>query len=294
MNYTSITVIYNPNSTGSGRQLAEDFMAAFNGTPYEKIIKIIPTEHRGHAEELARELVRASARPLIISASGDGGYHEVVNGAMAAKAEGGRFVTGLLPAGNANDHYRSLHDKSIHEMIVSGEHQTIDLLQVSVTGPGGTWQRYAHSYVGVGLTPQVGRRLNQTKLNPITEKLVTLKALWQARPVRLVIDGRTAAYDSVITSNIASMSKVLQLSEDATPNDGQFEVMVVPHDSRWKLWAHLLRAATTGLTGSDRRRVFAFQTTQKTTIQLDGEVRHLLAGDRVTITLSPRALDCVL
>jgi diacylglycerol kinase (ATP) len=294
MSYTSVTVIYNPNSTGSGRQLAEDFAAKFKGTSYENVIKLTPTEHAGHAEEMARELARASARPLIISASGDGGYHEVVNGAMAARADGVHFVTGLLPAGNANDHYRSLHDQAIHEMVLKGEYHTIDLLHVRVAGSGGKWERYAHSYAGVGFTPQVGYQLNQTKLDPLREKLVTLKSLWQARPVRLVIDDREAKYDSVITSNVAQMSKVLSLSKDATPNDGQFEVTVAPHQNRWRLWLHLMHAATSGLSGSSRTRNFAFQTTQKASIQLDGEVRHLLAGDTVTVTLVPQTLDCVI
>ena len=59
------------------------------------------TNHTGHATELAREAA-ATGSPLIVSDSGDGGYNEVVNGAMAS--------------GNANHHARFMHDEPLVEL----------------------------------------------------------------------------------------------------------------------------------------------------------------------------------
>ena len=291
--YTSITIIYNPISTGPGKRLAENLATRLKQTTYRAMPKIIATTHAGHAEELAYELAVASRRPLIIASSGDGGYHEVVNGVMAARAKGSEAVTGLLPAGNANDHHRNLHNQPIVQMIEGGEHHLVDLLHLKVTSAAGSWQRYAHSYAGVGLTPQVGHELNQVQLNPLNEKWIALRSFWRLKPVRLIVGGQIDNYDSLIVSNVPQMSKVLGLSKDAKLNDGKFEITRVPHKSKLELLGHLFKAATAGLEGSEHADQFAFQAVEPMMIQLDGEVKSLAANSRVEISLQPRALECV-
>src|SRR3982750_2899542 len=106
--YDAITIIYNPNSTGpseaKARVLHEDLIKRRKRTK----ITLTPTKRAGHAEDLAYKAAHANRRALIISSSGDGGYHEVINGALRAQLEGAKPTVGLLPAGNANDHYHSL------------------------------------------------------------------------------------------------------------------------------------------------------------------------------------------
>lgn len=291
--YTSISVIYNPNSTGDGRGLAEKFIRTLDGTPYAKMTELIPTAHAGHAEDLTYDLARATSQPLIISSSGDGGYHEVINGAMRAQSGGAKPTTGLLPAGNANDHYRNLHDKPMAEMILAGNSQKIDLLRVTTQSATEGWQRYAHSYAGVGLTPKVGDKLNQVKANLVNEKWITFKTLWQLKPVKLMVDGSKRSYDSLIFSNVSDMSKVIGLSEEAKIDDGKFEITSHLHDRRLKLLKQLFVAATSGLNGQDHASSFHFQTTHKTLIQLDGEVKSLPAQSKVKIDLARQALECI-
>lgn len=291
--YTSITIIYNPISTGPGKRLAETLARRLHHTTYKGLPEIIATTHPGHAEQLAYERAVASKRPLIIASSGDGGYHEVVNGVMAAKSKGASPVTGLLPAGNANDHHRNVHKQSTVEMITSGEHHLVDLLHLKITSQTNNWERYAHSYVGVGLTPQVGHELNQVQLNWLNEKWIALRSLWRLKPVELSINGQADSYDSLIVSNVSQMSKVLGLSKDAKPNDGQFEITRVPHRSRLELLGHLFKAATAGLDGTEHNDHFQFETQEAMMIQLDGEVRSLDAGSTIDIKLRPRALACV-
>jgi diacylglycerol kinase (ATP) len=108
MKYPLIAVIYNPNSTGSSKELATEFSKRLKKRLPDQAIELIATEHAGHGEEIAYELAKKYKRPLIISSSGDGGYHEVINGLMKAQHEGAHPVAGLLPAGNANDHHRNV------------------------------------------------------------------------------------------------------------------------------------------------------------------------------------------
>lgn len=259
----------------------------------EQKVTLVPTKYAGHAEKLAYSLALATKRPLIMSASGDGGYHEVVNGLMRAQKEGARPIAGLLPAGNANDHFHSLHDAETAQAICAGKVQTIDLLHLSGTINGKVVERYAHSYIGIGLTPKVGQELNKTSLNMFNEVWIVLKALCKLQPVRIIVDGHNRAYDSLIFSNIGTMSKVLSLSSEADMTDGKFEVTAFPRQSKLKLIATLLRASTLGLPTATQASVFNFHTVKKLAVQLDGEISMLDANTETNISIDAQLLRTI-
>jgi len=293
--YTDISIIYNPNSTGASKTVAEDLVTMLEKSRTKVSAHIVPTKHAGHAETLAYELAKKSKRPLIISSSGDGGYHEVINGLMRARSEGAtQAVAGLLPGGNANDHYHHMHDDSATTRIVSGESDLIDLLEVSATIGGKKWQHYAHSYIGIGLTPHAGEELTKTKLNPFIEKAVSFRAIFTLKPVALRVDGRILSYDSLVFSNVQKMAKVLTLSSNASVHDGKFEVTAVRHKSKLALLGALIKQVVLEAPSQSRSSSFAFETTKRTSIQLDGEVYTIDAYSSVTIQLIPEALPCII
>jgi diacylglycerol kinase family enzyme len=292
--YTAAAIIYNPNSTGSGKDLARQLKTDLASAVPGLAVTLIPTEHPGHGEELAYELATATKHPLIISSSGDGGYHEVVNGLMRAIREGATPVAGLLPAGNANDHFHSLHKGDVAAAIAAGHERSIDLLKLAATVDGRPFERYAHSYIGLGLTPQAGHELNQTKLNLIKEIGIVLKVLFFLRPVRLIVHNHPRLYDSLIFSNIEKMSKVLSLAEQAAPTDGKFEITAFRRRNKLRLIASLIRASTTGLKGATQATSFQFRTTHSTLTQLDGEIITLDAATDARIALQPSALSCII
>jgi diacylglycerol kinase family enzyme len=203
-------------------------------------------------------------------------------------------VAGLLPAGNANDHFHSLHEGDVAAAIAAGRERAIDLLELTATVDGQPFERYAHSYIGLGLTPQAGHQLNQTKLNLIKEIGIVLKVLFFLRPVRLIVQSRPRAYDSLIFSNIEKMSKVLSLSEEATPTDGKFEITAFRRRNKFRLIASLIRASTTGLKGATQATLFQFRTTHTTLTQLDGEIITLDAGTDARVVLRPSSLSCII
>lgn len=291
--YTSITIIYNPNSTGSGRQLAHELKRELGQKMPKQVVTVTPTKYAGHAEKMAIKLAKASKRPLIISASGDGGYHEVVNGIMKAKQDAATPIAGLLPAGNANDHFHNLHKMDTALAIKKAEIKQIDLLKLTGTSDGEPLVRYAHSYIGIGLTPKVGQELNKTNLNTLKEAWIVLKGLLFLQPVQIEIDGKKLSFDSLIFSNVRKMSKVLTLSSTAEMTDGKFEVTAFKRRNKFKLIATLVRGATRGLAGGERATEYKFKTLQPTVVQLDGEITSLDENTEVTVTLEHRALDCV-
>lgn len=292
--YSAISIIYNPASTGASKRNALALAKALQYTAVHDIVKVVPTYFAGHGESLAYELAKASQRPLIISSSGDGGYNEVINGTLRAQAEGAHPTCGLLPSGNANDHYRNLHRRPIVEQILKGEQMQIDILRIASFVGGHLWQRYAHSYIGIGLTPQVGMELNKVKLNRWREAWIVLKTLYRFRSSRLLVRGKERRYDSLIFSNVGRMSKVLSLSDTAELTDGQFEVISFRAHSRPYLVRQLLKAMTFGLHSDRRVSHYEFATIRPTRVQLDGEVFTIDGGENVTITVEPKVLRCII
>lgn len=292
--YSAVTILYNPISTGSSRSEAEKFAAQFKGTKLARVLRIRPTKYAGHAETLAYELAKASPRPLIVSSSGDGGYHELINGIMRARAEGAAAVAGLLPAGNANDHYHHMHRASVKKDILAGKSIVIDVMLVTITTKRRAIHRYAHSYVGIGLTPQVGQQLNKTKLKPLQEIWIVGRELFRIRPVRILVDGEVRTYDSLVCSNVGKMSKILHISRSAYVNDGKFEITAIQSRNRLQLIRSLWQSVARPPARARQEKRLAFQTIKRTPLQLDGEILKAPRHATVEITILPRALPCII
>lgn len=293
MHYSSITIIYNPNSTGSSQKKAERLAKRLKRLGYDEQVQIAATEHSGHAEELAYEHSISTDNPLVISSSGDGGYNEVVNGIMKANEAGKTVVSGLLPSGNANDHYKELHDRDILKQIKDGSTKQIDLLSISAKINGKPWQRYAHSYIGFGITPEASKELNKIDLTPAKEIRIVLKTISNTKPMLIEKSGKKQQYFSLVISNVSRMSKFFNLSKDSSIDDGKFEVFTIEPD-RATILRSLVKAATSGVPHSIQTDNYSFKTIKKLSVQLDGEVFDIDPDCQVKVSIKPKALSCVI
>lgn len=284
-----IIIIYNPNSTGDGKKNAEDLKEQL--TEASSIsVALQPTDFAGHAEKIVQELDNR-ADIMVISSSGDGGYHEVINGVLSHGESTNKIITGLLPSGNANDHYHSVHRGDLVDRIIRNDTETIDLIKVTV----GEWTRYAHSYAGIGLTPHIGEKLTQATLNPLKEIWLSIRYFINSRPVKIRDDRGTHRYDSLIFSNVTRMSKYLTLSSDAKIDDGKFEMTGSKVGSFGKLLRHLFKATTVGLTEeADRVSSYTFTTSRSIALQLDGEVYRFAPNSTITVSMAAKTLRCII
>lgn len=291
--FSGVFIIYNPNSTGDSETMAQELRVGLKaklGIP----IKLIATEHAGHGEELAHDLVIKQTKPLIISASGDGGYHEVINGVLRPSKKAKNPICAVLPAGNANDHARAMHNRPLQEAIVSGNVTKIDVLKVTITDPSAkTLVRYAHSYVGIGFTATIAVELNKHSLNALKEASLVIKKFYKYRPFKIIKDDAVVKLDSLIFSNINTMAKVMKFSKDNKPNDGLFEVTSFPYKKKLNLVKKLVKSSTTGLDTKRRQKKYVFTTVKGMPMQLDGEILRLKAGSRVEIVCMHKALSTV-
>jgi diacylglycerol kinase (ATP) len=294
--YSHIGIIYNPNSSGKAPEKAQKLRKQLQKRLPDTPLTLRATEYAGHAEELAYELAGESHNPLIISVSGDGGYHEVINGALRAEqAYKTKPVCAVYGAGNANDHHHALRKKPLVDAIVEDTAHKIDLLQIEITNKAGlTGSRFAHSYAGLGITPLVAAELNRQRLNQWRELVLVATTFWRYKPFTIKIHNKPRQFDSLVFANINRMAKVVKLSKNGKPDDGQFELIEVPHNKKMGLVVTAARAAVFGLGPQPRRRNFLFTAVEDIPMQLDGEVKELKKGDRVHVRIAPRQLRTLL
>jgi diacylglycerol kinase (ATP) len=291
--YSAILILYNPNSTGPSEKNARRLAKKLRRVGYKDAVTVQPTEYEGHAEELAYQMAVTERYALVVSSSGDGGYNEVINGTMRAIDEGAKVVTGLLPSGNANDHYKQMHKPYVVRQIVRGQKQHIDVLVITAQVDGKPWRRYAHSYIGFGLSSEIGKELNKVDLNSKNEVLIILKEFFKFQPFVIEIDDRKKELQSIIVSNVSKMSKILSLSKKARVDDGLFEV-ITSEPNKAKLITTIVKSATVGIPHEEQTDYYSFTTIDPLPVQLDGEVFSIDGNCPVEVTIMHKALSCVI
>ena len=289
--FDRIVIIFNPHSTGnaplSAQELRDTLAQRLPGVPLE----LSPTQHAGHARDLARAAA-VPGRPLVVSVSGDGGYNEVVNGVMDAGND--RAVCAVRAAGNANDHRRTTRERPLADAIVAGDMRRIDLLKLTVGSGPDARVRYAHSYIGVGLTPVVAVDLEKGGKGSWREIVSVVRGFSRFRPFPIRLeDGRRRRIDSLVFANIAEMAKYAKLSDTGTPDDGRFEVITQRQTGKLRVLATAVRAATRGLGPQPSATHYGFTTLAPMPLQLDGELVELDADSAVAVDIAPLALATI-
>jgi diacylglycerol kinase (ATP) len=289
--FDRIVIIFNPHSTGNAPRSAEELRHELAQRLPTVPLELCLTRHAGHARELARAAA-TTGRPLIVSVSGDGGYNEVVDGVMQAGND--RAICAVRAAGNANDHRRTTREQRLADAIVAGDVRRIDLLRLTVgTGPAAR-VRYAHSYIGVGLTPVVAVDLEKGGKGSWREIVSVLRAFSRFRPFPIRLEnGRRRSIDSLVFANIAEMAKYATLSDHGRPDDGRFEVVTQRRTGKLRVLGTAVRALTRGLGPQPSATHYAFTTLAPMPLQLDGELLELDANTPVAVDIAPGALATI-
>jgi diacylglycerol kinase family enzyme len=283
---TDVVIIFNPNSTGDSPAMAREFAEAAQKLSNIKNVSLQETQYAGHAQQLASQASKTDTT-LVVSVSGDGGYHEVVNGVLQAADEGkARAMAAVLPGGNANDHYSSLASRPLIEALQAENIVEIDVIAVTVDNI----KTYAHSYMGLGLTPLVAVELNRHTLSAFKELWLATKTFWKFRPFEIITDGRHARFDSLVVANIDHMAKYITIAEDSSLTDGKFEVISWPHMNKLWLAVSLLKRAFKRGEAPISTDKFSFSTVKPMPMQLDGEIIKLDAGSLVDIAVDHKRL----
>jgi diacylglycerol kinase (ATP) len=291
MKFHTVIIIFNPNSTGDGKANAKELRQRITEHSPDMKIVVRPTKHAGHAVDIAAEYA-ADASAVIVSSSGDGGYNEVVNGVL--KSSKPKAALAVLPSGNANDHYNAVSTDDLVKNIVEGNSKLIEAIHIQAIVDGKEWNRFAHSYVGFGITPKIGKELTARKLNMFNEKWHTLYHLMKFKHVDISQDKVVKKYSSLVFSTVPKMSKIIRLEDSANQRDGKMEVYETEYQSPIQLLWVLLRASLQGIEKSARVDRYSLKTISRTMVQLDGEVFMLDADSDIQLTCVKSAIRTVL
>ncbi len=293
--YDHIALIYNPNSTGNAASAARRLSKKLTSLT-DVTVALMPTQAPGHGRQLAYQIAKANKHPLIISVSGDGGYHEVINGCMRAVREGkaGAPVCAVEAAGNANDHYgyRRKSD-TLLQAIKKDAPKNMEVLRVEVASKTKAKQvLYAHSYWGIGLTSKAIDTLNQTKLNPVKEKVLVAKELMNHKAISLQIKGKKETVNNIIVSIVPRMAKLIKIQKRLVQKPrGKFWLLIDRQHTKTAIIKHIVKGALKNLKDeSGLEATFSCTMLEAWPMQLDGEVYRLNKGDRVTISVEKNAL----
>ena len=284
--FDAVEIVFNPNSTGNAPQRAQELADELAERAPELPVTMRPTERAGHGREIARDAARAG-RTLVVSVSGDGGYNDVVNGLMDAGVD--ERYAAVLAAGNANDHRRVTKERPLADAILEGDVSRLDLLRMTVDD--GREARYAHSYIGLGITPTVAMELEKGGKGSIREVFSTIRSFRQFRPFEIDTESGKERFDSIIFANIQEMAKYATLSEEGRPDDGRFEVIILRHTAKWRVLFTAAKAALFGLGRQPTARAYRFRTVDPMPVQIDGEVSEFERGVAVAVEIAPGAVQ---
>ena len=201
----------------------------------------------------------------------------------------------VAAAGNANDHRRTTREQPLADAIAEGAVKRIDLLRLAVGGSTPE-TRYAHSYIGLGLTPVVALDLEKGDKGSLKEMVTVVRAFAKFRPFEIrTAGGARERFDSLVFANIAKMAKVATLTDEdqGTPDDGKFEVVTLKHTAKWRILATAVRAAVAGLGEQPSVSEYEFTTLKPMPIQVDGEVAELPQGATVRVDIARQALQTI-
>jgi diacylglycerol kinase (ATP) len=183
--------------------------------------------------ELAREAVDAGAK-LVVAVGGDGTLNEVVNGVA------GRDVDlATIPLGTGMDFGRTYRiptkfDDAVR-VVLEGNVRTIDAGCVRYrTWAGETAERYFANVSSVGMSGAVAQRANGMS-KALGGKVTFFYALtrvfleWRNTDVTVRLDDaeRRGAMHDVIIANGVWHGGGMKLAPDASPDDGQFDVVLI-------------------------------------------------------------------
>lgn len=287
--YDYIALVYNPQSTHDAASAAKALARELESVhPH-----LVETKHAGHAAEIAHDVSLKYKHPLIVSISGDGGYNEVVNGAMKAKraSPSSDPTVAVLAAGNANDHRNALetNDGSFAQKVLRGKPKGIDLLLLSY----GNKRQYAHSYIGFGISAEAGDEMNKSKKGGLNDILTVANTIYSDNPVRIIRRGISHTYDSLIFFNIPRMAKMPMLAGKASVHDGKFNLHRISHRPLLARLGALLHLALPLRVRTSAYRTCHFTTLARERVQYDGETMTVAAGKKVTIMCVSDAIKTI-
>ena len=237
------------------------------------------TERKGHATELARELVKNGA-DCIVAVGGDGTVHETLNGLDCFD----RVTFGIIPAGTGNDFAASVNipTKPLKalDIILQNNVKRVDFFECS--GIRGM------NAIGAGIDVDILKHYNKHTLNgKIQYTLSLLHCLIHYRPYELTVIDKNGVKHAkkVLIACLCNGKRFgggIKISPDSIVDDGKLDFLVVNDLPKRKFIGALIKLAT----GKIKRISTSESSLEENVkiegsfpVQIDGEIYENIAFD---------------
>lgn len=298
----SYLIIVNPAAgSGDGRERARILA---DELPAESDVRIMETEERGSAIEMAR--AHADEVDRIVAVGGDGTLNEALTGLMEARRAGRRIAAlGFLPSGTANAAARAFgctdQPAVAAERLTAGRVREVDVAMVEhADGLRPFLIRF-----GAGLDAAVIDELNASRTGVMgflgllrnAPRIVRTMSRYTAPEISITVDGEDfATAASVVLPNVGEVGLKATVAEDVDSSDGKIDVLAVPLPSKWsivRLGLRMLASSLQSASGvrSTRGEHVHLASRGDVPFQIDGEPMGTLPVD---VRLEQRALRLLL
>jgi diacylglycerol kinase family enzyme len=284
-------VIFNPTAgKHRGRRRLEQIRRAWGSH-----VAFRPTQHAGHAIELAEHAVREGF-VVVAAAGGDGTAHEVLNGLLRAGNPHVAFT--IIPIGSANDHAHALG-------LDRKNTWTERRVDVGIVRSSSGKQVYFGNSLGLGLNGRVTWESRQIRRlqGVFLYGLATLRAMtyyYEFPPMTLCFDGEPewTVPTLLFSVLIGQREGGFLFAPKAEVDDGWLDYVHAADLSRWEIVQFLPRLALFGppetypKVRQGRCRRIALRSPTPLIVHADGEFFCLPEDDvrEVAIEIVPLAL----
>ncbi|MCA9332967.1 hypothetical protein KDA00_03770 [Candidatus Saccharibacteria bacterium] len=289
--YESVLIIYNPASTGGKAKTKAVRLTRQLKRHGIENVKLRSSDYPGHSEDLAYSESLSKKNPLIISVSGDGGYNGVINGVLRAQLKNNdiRPTAAILAAGNANDHQRSIAKRPLLWAITHSAPEPVDVLKLRFSKT----TRYAHSYIGIGITAEASKELNEQVLTRWKDIKIITRNLLRFNYFTINANGQIVDLDSLVFSNVRRMSKVIKIGEKTDLHNGLFSLVIMARQPRLKFLYTLFKIILFGVKNPTQLSRYNFKLLKPQLAQLDGEPLAIPANVDIEVTIEPETLQTI-
>ncbi|AWH83930.1 lipid kinase [Flavobacterium album] len=219
---TYIHFIVNPISGKGTHGLTESYIKSF--FPEDKFrIEVYPTQHKGHAIELAKAAVILNA-DYVVACGGDGTINEVASCLINTNAK-----LGIIPVGSGNGLASNLQIprdyKTAMEIIRDGKTSTID--SGTING------QYFFSNTGLGIDAAIIRNYEHSGKRTLLSYIkASLRASFSYKPAITSVSYNNGTFKVkpflLFISNSNEMGYNMSLTPKASLSDGWLDLVIVP------------------------------------------------------------------
>jgi diacylglycerol kinase (ATP) len=267
-------VIFNPIAARGRAHRKFDDLRRFLGPEAD----FRPTQHPGHAEQLALEAAQAGFT-VVAAAGGDGTVHEVANGLL--RADRPEVIFAVIPLGSANDYAFCLGQENGPGDPAAANTRQVDVGWVQAeTGK----DRFFVNTLGLGFSGLVSvesRRIHWLRGLPLygLAFLRTLCFRFACPMMTVSFDGQTRIAPTLsLTIAIGKREGSFVVARDAVMDDGLFDYLQAGGLARWELLRYMPRLAAGGELPRDHPRIWMgrcrevdLESESPLTVHLDGE-----------------------